>query len=805
MNKNVRVHNSTRLSDDFDTLQVLLLAIAQLHDNVPSYYMTYPVRLYTPRNEHRGGGRGGADGDADGRQSEPLCIPQTLVQSPRTNRISHAFCGWLRALAGSISRRIPTFETGAADRMAPENGHGNQILERMGQGVEKDSDLMDHEFDSLPECVEGRDLALTCDLCCHRMQTVADLLLLTRCRDTVASRTRGLSVLLRDLAALTHKDTLTIREMGDSSSEEETMAVALCLAVSRAERDEHLLLSIQRRIRVCVEEICDLVVSLTECCAHAGYLLAVLQDGSTPEVPGAVDRYQLCRAAAEIEHKTGLLRTYRLHTITSLQLTDICINVTESANILTDSCLKAADEALQGNTREQFRLCLKSVAAALNTFCGSIKFLKDLPDECNYRACQVFGEALTTTCNALAVFATQDSKLTGTSAKLSPAGIDTLHDVLSACMGVVSPCVLVCSIVRDVAGHWDDKVVTRVQQCHGAVLRSSNKLTEALGGFGSEERKDNGKMWMDEDSQWPSHPSEHSTGQIVSGHRFYPQQHGDEWRGKAHVQEEFQSIVLTAISHIWGYRQLVHEVERLRTIQYDADDSSHEDKLLKLWGLLMPDVHLKSRVTKQWQEIGFQGDDPKTDFRGMGILGLENLIYFAEEYPGPASHVLSHSHHPQYGYAFAIVGINLTFMAYHLLKDGLAKTHVYNVSKIFPDIKEVVLCVSHSSLMSSDIIKPRDSLSTSILVPISGKCSKRPNVIFWNDVTIEFSLSQSSQQFKLSEQEIVTYSKSMNSELECAGVMKGLRNMVINIQHDEPVASSGPTGGLSQMFKVIIR
>nr|CAD7455539.1 unnamed protein product [Timema tahoe] len=139
------------------------------------------------------------------------------------------------------------------------------------------------------------------------------------------------------------------------------------------------------------------------------------------------------------------------------------------------------------------------------------------------------------------------------------------------------------------------------------------------------------------------------------------------------IHPQFVQSFGKCVEHIWGYRQLVHEVERLRTIQYDADDSSHEDKLLKLWGLLMPDVHLKSRVTKQWQEIGFQGDDPKTDFR--------------EEYPGPASHVLSHSHHPQYGYAFAIVGINLTFMAYHLLKDGLAKTHVYNVSKIFPAIK----------------------------------------------------------------------------------------------------------------------
>ena len=32
------------------------------------------------------------------------------------------------------------------------------------------------------------------------------------------------------------------------------------------------------------------------------------------------------------------------------------------------------------------------------------------------------------------------------------------------------------------------------------------------------------------------------------------------------------------------------------------------------------------RVTKQWQDIGFQGEDPKTDFRGMGMLGLHNLM-----------------------------------------------------------------------------------------------------------------------------------------------------------------------------------
>lgn len=92
----------------------------------------------------------------------------------------------------------------------------------------------------------------------------------------------------------------------------------------------------------------------------------------------------------------------------------------------------------------------------------------------------------------------------------------------------------------------------------------------------------------------------------------------------------------------------------------------------------MPSEKLESRVTKQWQDIGFQGDDPKTDFRGMGLLGLENLLFFATEYKTPAAHVLSHSLHPVYGYAFAIVGINLTSMAWQLLKDGTAKTYFYN-------------------------------------------------------------------------------------------------------------------------------
>ncbi|CAH1404034.1 unnamed protein product [Nezara viridula] len=156
---------------------------------------------------------------------------------------------------------------------------------------------------------------------------------------------------------------------------------------------------------------------------------------------------------------------------------------------------------------------------------------------------------------------------------------------------------------------------------------------------------------------------------------------------KPNIHKQFIVSLTRCFEHIWGYKQLVHEVESLRLTTFDSSNEDHEDKLQRLWQALMPDIPLETRITKQWQDIGFQGDDPKTDFRGMGMLGLENLLYFAEEYTNAARHVHLHSIHPKYGYAFAIVGINLTSMVYNLLKDGSAKTHIYNACKSLPSIR----------------------------------------------------------------------------------------------------------------------
>ncbi|XP_064507649.1 ELMO domain-containing protein 2 isoform X2 [Pseudopipra pipra] len=149
----------------------------------------------------------------------------------------------------------------------------------------------------------------------------------------------------------------------------------------------------------------------------------------------------------------------------------------------------------------------------------------------------------------------------------------------------------------------------------------------------------------------------------------------------------FKANLHISLLQISGYKKLYLNVENLRKVPYDSENEEHEEQLIELWNLLMPHENLKARISKQWCDIGFQGDDPKTDFRGMGLLGLVNLVYFSKHYTNEARQILSRSNHPKLGYSYAIVGINLTEMAYSLLKNGALKSHLYNMVAGLPQME----------------------------------------------------------------------------------------------------------------------
>ncbi|PIK44909.1 putative ELMO domain-containing protein 2 [Apostichopus japonicus] len=142
--------------------------------------------------------------------------------------------------------------------------------------------------------------------------------------------------------------------------------------------------------------------------------------------------------------------------------------------------------------------------------------------------------------------------------------------------------------------------------------------------------------------------------------------------------EGFRPALLQCLRHISGYQKLVSEVTRLQKEKYSTAIDDHEQQLLKLWSLLKPARSRKTSKTKRVGELGFQGNDPATDFRGMGLLGLQNLVFFAENYNRSARKVLSESFHPKFGYSFAVVGINLTSLILELLCKEQLKSHFYN-------------------------------------------------------------------------------------------------------------------------------
>ncbi|XP_065187223.1 ELMO domain-containing protein 2-like isoform X1 [Sycon ciliatum] len=143
------------------------------------------------------------------------------------------------------------------------------------------------------------------------------------------------------------------------------------------------------------------------------------------------------------------------------------------------------------------------------------------------------------------------------------------------------------------------------------------------------------------------------------------------------IEERFADNLRACLVQIHSVAAVIAHADRLRAERFTSENSEHEEALLELWSLLQPDVALTERMSKQWTDIGFQGNNPATDFRGMGYLGLLNLIYFAKHRTAAAQRLLLHSQHPTIGYGFALAGINMTSLVLELLSSDHLQAYFY--------------------------------------------------------------------------------------------------------------------------------
>ncbi|XP_051146726.1 uncharacterized protein LOC127262165 isoform X3 [Andrographis paniculata] len=104
-------------------------------------------------------------------------------------------------------------------------------------------------------------------------------------------------------------------------------------------------------------------------------------------------------------------------------------------------------------------------------------------------------------------------------------------------------------------------------------------------------------------------------------------------------------------------------------ISYDSSIPDHQEALRLLWRASFPDQEFCGLISEQWKEMGWQGKDPSTDFRGGGFISLENLLYFAKNFPKSFHDLLRKKEGDRalWEYPFAVAGVNITFMLIQML------------------------------------------------------------------------------------------------------------------------------------------
>jgi len=109
-------------------------------------------------------------------------------------------------------------------------------------------------------------------------------------------------------------------------------------------------------------------------------------------------------------------------------------------------------------------------------------------------------------------------------------------------------------------------------------------------------------------------------------------------------------------------RARLEALRRRLGVAFDGDDPEHRRALAVLWRLAFPEDGDEEVPTggasERWKDMGWQGVDPATDFRGGGFISLENLIFFGAHDPVEFLRLLrkTDGQRSDWEYPFAVAG-----------------------------------------------------------------------------------------------------------------------------------------------------
>ena len=142
------------------------------------------------------------------------------------------------------------------------------------------------------------------------------------------------------------------------------------------------------------------------------------------------------------------------------------------------------------------------------------------------------------------------------------------------------------------------------------------------------------------------------------------------------LDSESFGVLKESLVHIVQLEKLISHVIKRARVPFSASD--HMIALQSLWSNLQSDKTPPPSIPdKKWKDLGFQGQDPSTDFRGMGMLGLDQLLAYTQIAPKSAHNLWQQSNLGSAWFTFATVGINITALLYSLLVSRSADEYFY--------------------------------------------------------------------------------------------------------------------------------
>jgi len=150
----------------------------------------------------------------------------------------------------------------------------------------------------------------------------------------------------------------------------------------------------------------------------------------------------------------------------------------------------------------------------------------------------------------------------------------------------------------------------------------------------------------------------------------------------------------------------LEKLQQRLAVPFDGSLLQHQDALKALWQASFPGRGMPGLVSPQWKEMGWQGNDPSTDFRGGGFISLENLLFFARKFPVVYQRLLhkAEGKRAEWEYPFAVGGLNVTFMLIQLLDLRAAKpsspsvTSFFNILATDENAFDMLYCVAFQML-----------------------------------------------------------------------------------------------------------